>query len=122
MAGTPQEAASQVLGHELSLIGVPAPTSIDGFRPARPDEMNTFMVSAGLSPEQGDDVAKALKDGLGITSIVQYGMWFAHHPLKEWFHSHEAWRTHAPLFIAMDWARRMCSAMTEATSGAVEGR
>ena len=113
MAGTPQEAASRAICHELSLIGSPAPTTVDGFRPASPDEMKNFMISVGLSPEQGDDVAKALKDGLGITSIVQHGWWFADHSLKEWFHLHEAWRTNAPLYIAMAWALTTCSAMTE---------
>ena len=73
MAGTPQEAVSQVIGHELLLIGVPAPATLDGFRPSSADEMKLFMVSVGLAPEQGDDIAKKLYDGLGITSIVQYG-------------------------------------------------
>ena len=93
MAGTPQEAASRVIGHELSLMGVPAPTTLDGFRPSSPDEMKTFMISVGLSPEQGEDIAKKLNDGLGITSIVQYGWWFEYHDLKDWFHSHAEWRT-----------------------------
>ena len=73
MAGISQEAASRAIGHELSLIGVPAPTTLDGYRPASPDEIKTFMISVGLSPDRSDDVAKALKDDLNITSIVQYG-------------------------------------------------
>ena len=89
MSGSPHEVASQALGHELSLIGVPAPTTLDGFRPASPDEIKTFMVSVGLSPERGEDVAKALKDELNITSIVQYEWWFGEYSLKEWFHSHD---------------------------------
>ena len=63
--------------------------------------MKTFMISVGPSPEQGDDIAKKLNDGLGITSIVQYGWWFTDHSLKEWFHSLVEWRTNAPLYIGM---------------------
>ena len=101
MAGITQEAASRAIGHELSLIGVPAPTTLDGYRPASPDEIKTFMISAGLSNERSADVAQALKDDLSITSIVQYGWWFGEHSLKEWFHSHDAWKTDTPLFIAL---------------------
>ena len=104
MAGITQEAASRTIGHELSLIGVPAPTTLDGYRPASPDEIKTFMISVGLSNERSADVAQALKDDLNITSIVQYGWWFGEHSLKEWFHSHQAWKTDAPLFIALKWA------------------
>ena len=100
MAGTPQEAASRAIGHELSLIGVPAPTTLDGFRPSSADEMKTFMVSVGLSPEQGDDIAKKLNDVLGITSRVQYGWWFKDHSLKDWFDSHGEWATNAPFSLA----------------------
>ena len=98
MAGTPQEVASQAIGHELSLIGVPPPTTLDGFRPSNADEMKHFMISVGLSPEQGADIAKKLRDGLGITSIVQYGWWFEEHSLKYWFHAHTEWATNAPPF------------------------
>jgi len=104
MAGITQEAASRTIGHELSFIGVPAPTTLDGYRPASPDEIKTFMISVGLSIESSADVAQALKDDLNITSIVQYGWWFGEHSLKEWFHSHQAWKTDAPLFIALKWA------------------
>ena len=57
---------------------------------------------------------KKLRDGLGITSIVQYGWWFEEHSLKDWFHSHAEWATNAPLFIGMAWALRTCVKMTEA--------
>ena len=77
MAGVSQEAASRSIGHELSLIGVPAPTTLDGYRPASPDEIKTFMISVGLSEAKATDVATALKDDLNIISIVQYGWWFA---------------------------------------------
>ena len=76
--------------------------------------MKNFMISVGLSPEQGEDIAKQLKDGLGITSIVQYGWWFDDHPLKDWFHSHPEWRSNAPLYIGMAWALKTCSKMSEA--------
>ena len=81
MNGTPQEAARDAIGHELALIGVPPPTTLDGFWPANAEEMKNFMVSVCLSPEQGDDIAGKLKASLGITSIVQFGWWFAEHPL-----------------------------------------
>ena len=54
------------------------------------------MISVGLSPDQGDDIAKKLKDSLGITSIVQYGWWFEDHSPKDWFHFHAEWTTNAP--------------------------
>ena len=44
MAGVAQAIASQTIGQELSLIGVPAPTTLDGYRPANPDEIKTFMI------------------------------------------------------------------------------
>ena len=72
VAGITQEAASRTIGHELSLIGVPAPTTLDGYRPASPDEVKTFMISVGLSNERSADVAQALKDDLNITSTVQF--------------------------------------------------
>ena len=78
-SGTHQEAARVAIGHELAFIGAPPPTTLDGFRPANDDEMKTFMVSVGLTPEQGDDIAGKLKSGLGITSIVQFGWWFSEH-------------------------------------------
>ena len=77
-----QAEASRAIGHDLALIGVPAPTTLDGFRPASPDEIKTFMVSVGLSPERGEDVAKALKDKLNITSIVQYEWWLGEYSFK----------------------------------------
>ena len=49
MSGTHQEAARDAIGHELALIGVPPPTTLDGFRPANDDEMKNFTVSVGLS-------------------------------------------------------------------------
>ena len=51
MSGSPQEAARDAIGHELALIGVPPPTTLDGFRPANGDEMKNFVISVGLSPE-----------------------------------------------------------------------
>ena len=64
------EAAQDAIGHELSLIGVSPPTTLDGFRPANADEMKHFMISVGLSPEQGEQVAEKLKSSLSITSMV----------------------------------------------------
>ena len=112
MSGTHQEAARDAIGHELALIGVPPPTTLDGFRPASDDEMKNFMVSVGLAPEQGEVIASKLKSGLGITSIVQFGWWFSEHPLKDGFHSHAEWRTKAPLFMGMLWALKTCSKMS----------
>ena len=76
--------------------------------------MKHFIVSVGLSPDQGEDIATKLKAGLGITSIVQFGWWFSEHTLKEWFHSHAEWRTNAPFFVGMQWALKTCSKMSEA--------
>ena len=73
MSGSPQEAARDAIGHELALIGVPPPTTLDGFRLANGDEMKNFMISVGLSPEQGEHIATRLKASLGITSIVSLG-------------------------------------------------
>ena len=73
MLGAQQDAARDAIGHELALIGVPPPTTLDGFRPAREDEMKNFMISVGLSPAQGADVAGKVKSSLTITSIVQFG-------------------------------------------------
>ena len=109
MSGSPHEVASQALGHEL-----PAPTTLDGFRPASPDEIKTFVVSIGLSPERCEDVAKDLKDELNITSIVQYEWWLGEYSLKEWFHSHDTWKTDAPLYVALAYALKTCSAMNQA--------
>ena len=81
MSGMSQESASRAIGHELSGLGVPAPTPLDGFRPASPDEVKTFLISVGLSEPQATDVAKALKDDLNITSIVQYAWWFGDNSL-----------------------------------------
>ena len=106
------EAARDAIGHELALIGVPPPRTLDGFRPANADEMKHFMISVGLSPEQGEQVAEKLKSSLNITSIVQFGWWFLEHPLKDWFHSHVEWRNNAPLFVGMQWALKTCSKMT----------
>ena len=82
MAGVVQQQASQSLGHELSLVGVPAPTTLDGYSPARPDEIKTFLLSVELTEAQANDISTALKDELNITSIVQYGWWFADEDLK----------------------------------------
>jgi hypothetical protein len=114
MAGISQEAASRAIGHELSLIGVPAPTTLDGYRPASPDEMKIFMISVGLLEARAIDVATALKDDLNITSIVQFGWWFAECSLKDWFMSHDTWKTDAPLFVALKWALSTCSAIDTA--------
>ena len=108
------EAARDAMGHELALIGVPPPTTLDGFRPANADEMKHFMISVGLSPEQGEQVAEKLKFSLNINSIVQFGWWFSEHPLKDWFHSHVEWRNNAPLFVGMQWALKTCSKMAVA--------
>ena len=61
MLGTHQDVAREALGHEVALIGVPPPTTLDGFRPANGDEMKNFMISVGLFPEQGEDIAGKLK-------------------------------------------------------------
>ena len=114
MDGAAQEAASRAIGQELALIGVPAPTTLDGFRPAKPDEVKTFLVSSGLEEQQATDVAKALKDELNISSIVQYGWWFADESLKDWFKTHQAWRQDASLFVALKWALATCGAMDKA--------
>ena len=107
MHGAHQDVARDAIGHELSLIGVPPPTTLDGFRPAHEDEIKNFMISVGLSPEQGEEVAGKFKSSPSITSIVQFGWWFTEHPLKDWFHSHAGWRTTAPLFGGMTWAFNM---------------
>ena len=114
MAGSPQDVARQAIGYELSLIGVPAPTTLDGYRPASPDEIKTFMISVGLSETKATDVATALKDDLNIISIVQYGWWFAEANLKDWFMSHDAWKTDAPMYVALKWALSTCSAIDTA--------
>ena len=114
MAGSPQDVARQVIGHELSLIGVPPPTTLDGFRPANADEIKNFMISVGLSPEHGEDIASKLKSSLGITSIVQFEWLFSEYPLKDWFQSHAEWRTNAPLFVGMQWAFKTCSKISHA--------
>jgi len=114
MAGISQEAASRAIGHELALSGVPAPTTLEGFRPASPDEIKTFMVSVGLPAQRGEDVAKALKDELNITSILQYEWWFGDNSLREWFHSHGTRKTDAPLYVALAHALKECSAMNQA--------
>ena len=80
--------------------------------------MKNFMVSVGLSPERGEDIADKLKASLGITSIVQFGWRLAEHPLKEWFHSHAEWRTNAPLFVGMTWALKTCESMSETKKSA----
>ena len=54
-----QEAARQAIGHELALIGVPPPTTLDGFRPANEDEMKNFMVSVGLSPSRANKLPRS---------------------------------------------------------------
>ena len=70
MDGAAQEAASRAIGQELALIGVPAQTTLDGFRPAKLDEVKTFLISTGLEDQKATDVAKALLDELNISSIV----------------------------------------------------
>ena len=114
MLGTHQDVTREALGHELALIGVPPPTTLDGFRPANGDEMKNFMISVGLSPDQGEEIAGKLKSSLTITSIVQFGWWFQEHSFKEWFHSHEEWRNNAPLFVAMTWALKTCDSVSHA--------
>ena len=76
--------------------------------------MKNIVISVGLSPDQGDDIATKLKDGLGITTIVQFEWWFSEYPLKDWFHSHAEWRTNASLFVGMQWALKTCSKMSQA--------
>ena len=82
MDGAAQEAASRAIGQELALIGVPAPTTLDGFRPAKPCEVKTFLISTGLEEQKATDVAKALLDELNISSIVQFGWRFAEESLR----------------------------------------
>ena len=76
--------------------------------------MKNFMISVGLSPDQGEEIAGKRKSSLTITSIVQFGWWFKEHSFKDWFHSHEEWRNNAPLFVAMTWALRTCDSMSQA--------
>ena len=114
MHGAHQDAARDAIGHELALIGVPPPTTLDGFRPAHEDEMKNFMIAVGLSPEQGEDVAGKFKSSLTITSIVQFGWFFTEHSFKDWFHRHPEWRNNAPLFGAMTWALKTCELMSQA--------
>ena len=85
------------------------PTTLDGSRPANADKMKHFMISVGLSSEQGEQVAEKLKSSLSITSMVQFGWWFSEHPLKDWFHSLVEWRNNAPLFVGMQCALTACS-------------
>ena len=58
MTGTPQEISSQIIDHERSLIGVLALTTMDGFRPSVPDEIKHFVLSVGLTLDQGEAIAK----------------------------------------------------------------
>ena len=60
MLGTRQDVAREALGHELALIGVPPPTTLDGFWPANGDEKKNFMIPVGLSPDQGGEIAGKL--------------------------------------------------------------
>ena len=83
-------------------------------RPAQPDEIKNFLVATGLEEQQATDVAKALKDELNISSIVQYGWWFADESLKDWFKTHASWRQDASLFVALKWALGTCGAMDKA--------
>ena len=71
-----------VIGRQLAVAGVTAPTAQDGIIPAIPDELRTFLVSTGTSDENAKDVADALRDELDIISIVQFGEWFADESLK----------------------------------------
>ena len=47
MAGVVQQQASQSLGHELSLVGVPAPTTLDGYSPASPTRSRPSCFPSG---------------------------------------------------------------------------
>ena len=67
----------------MLLAGVPAPTALDGVSPSTPEELKTFLVSTGTSEQHATDVTNALRDELDITSIVQFGEWFADESLKE---------------------------------------
>ena len=91
-----------VIGRQLTLAGVPAPTALDGVSPTIPDELKTFLVSTGTSEQHAADVTDALRDELDITSIVQFGEWFADESLKEWFKTHEQWKAKASLFITVN--------------------
>ena len=100
MAGTAQEEAARNIGRQMLLAGVPAPTALDGFRPAFPDELKTFLIATGTAEQNAEDVVNALRDELDITSIVQFGEWFSDEDLREWFKSHENGRR-----------RRLCSSL-----------
>ena len=76
---------------------------LDGMRLAAPDEIKYFLLATGLEAQKATDVAKALQDELSISSIIQYGWWFADESLKEWFKTHQAWRQDASLFVHLKW-------------------
>jgi hypothetical protein len=61
MDGATQEAASRAIGETLALVGVPAPTTLDGMRPAAPDEIKNFLLATGLEDRKATDVAKAFR-------------------------------------------------------------
>ena len=103
-----------VIGRQLTLAGVAAPTAQDGIVPTIPDELLTFLVSTGTSAENAKDVTDALRDELDITSIVQFGEWFADESLEEWFKTHEQWKAKASLYITVNWGLRTCSDMNKA--------
>ena len=98
-----------VIGRQLTLAGVAAPTAQDGIVPTIPDELLTFLVSTGTSAENAKDVTDALRDELDITSIVQFGEWFADESLKEWFKAHVQWNKKASLYITVNWGLRTVS-------------
>ena len=114
MSGATQEEAARSIGRQMSLVGVPAPTALDGFSPASPDELKTFLIATGTAEQNAEDVANTLRDELDITSIVQFGEWFSDEDLREWFKSHEKWKKKASLFITLKWALSQCSAMSQA--------
>ena len=61
MDGATQEAASRAIGDTLALVGVPAPTTLDGMRAASPDEMKNFFLATGMEDQKATDVAKAFR-------------------------------------------------------------
>ena len=114
MSGMSQVTVGRAISHELSALGVPAPTPLEGSVPAIPDEVKIFLVASGLPEPQATDVAKALKDELGITSIVVFAVWFGDNSIKEWVNSHVPWRNNAPLFVSLKWAVLQSCKMSQA--------
>ena len=57
----------------MALLGVPAPSDLEGKKPSQPDELKHFFMATGMSEQESADVAKALFDELTIQSIKVFG-------------------------------------------------